>query len=61
MLPTRALDGTIRLRCLRLAATDRRELLTDALEKTAPALDELMLASCQLLSLALEGLSFAHQ
>jgi hypothetical protein len=36
-------------------------LVADALEKTAQALDELMLPLGQLLSLALEGLPFAHQ
>jgi len=53
VLPTLNLNGTIRLRCLSFAATDRRELVADALEKTAQALDELMLPLGQLLSLAL--------
>jgi len=59
MLPTPNIDGSIRLRRLGLAATDRRELVVDALEKPAQVLHELMLPLGQLLSLTLEGLSFA--
>jgi hypothetical protein len=43
------------------AATDRRELVADALEQTPEALHELVLPLCQLLFLALQGLPFAHQ
>ena len=61
VFPTPDLDGTIRLRCLSFAATDRGELVADPLEETAQALHELVLPFCQLLTLALLGLPFAHQ
>jgi hypothetical protein len=48
VLPTLNLNGTIRLRGLSFAATDRRELVTDALEKPAQAFHELKLPLGQL-------------
>ena len=54
-------DGTVRLGCPGLVAAARREMVPNALEKTAETLHELMLPLGQLLSLALEGPSFAHQ